>query len=70
MLGTGDVLCLTGLGTNHPTYNWRQGREGYRLGGELAFRRPIGVAVMAKCSMFLTKALRQRTSWPDLDPAR
>ena len=46
-----DTLYLAGLGnTAIHTYNWRQGSvEGtIRLGGELAFRKPTGVAVSGK----------------------
>ena len=46
-----DMLFLAGLGTSAiHTYNWRQGSvEGtIRLGGELAFKKPIGVAVSGK----------------------
>ena len=46
-----DMLFVAGFGTNliH-TYNWRQGSvEGHiRLGGDLAFRMPWGVAVSGK----------------------
>ena len=46
-----DMLFVAGFGTNliH-TYNWRQGSvEGHiRLGGDLAFRMPWGVAVGGK----------------------
>ena len=46
-----DMLFVAGFGTNAiHTYNWRQGSAAglIRLGGELAFRRPFGVAVSGK----------------------
>ena len=46
-----DMLFVAGFGTNRiHTYNWRQGSvEGHiRLGGDLAFRKPWGVAVSGK----------------------
>jgi len=46
-----DMLHVAGFGTNviH-TYNWRQGSAAgiIRLGGDLAFRKPWGVAVSGK----------------------
>ena len=46
-----DMLFVAGFGTNviH-TYNWRQGSAAglIRLGGDLAFRKPWGVAVSGK----------------------
>ena len=46
-----DMLYVAGFGTNviH-TYNWRQGSAAglIRLGGDLAFRKPWGVAVSGK----------------------
>ena len=46
-----DMLFVAGFGINRiHTYNWRQGSvEGHiRLGGDLAFRMPWGVAVSGK----------------------
>ena len=46
-----DMLYVAGYGTGAiHTYNWRQGSMTglIRLGGELAFRRPFGVAVSGK----------------------
>ena len=46
-----DMLFVAGFGTNAiHTYNWRQGSvEGLiRLGGDLSFRMPWGVAVSGK----------------------
>ena len=46
-----DMLFVAGFGTNAiHTYNWRQGSAAglIRLGGDLAFRKPWGVAVSGK----------------------